>query len=142
MKRLVTVVAVAFAVGLAVVIGNRMSADAMAVVVGVVCGVMASVPTSLLLVWALGRRGQGNWSGTDTGVRNGMGANFPPVVVVNPGPGYGAPTYGLPPASSLDQGPPVPGGPRTFKVVGEEETMLDELRHVFPGLAENRREGR
>ena len=45
MKRMATIVAAAFALGLAVVIGTRMSAEAMAVVVGVTCGVMASVPT-------------------------------------------------------------------------------------------------
>jgi hypothetical protein len=29
-----------------------------------------------------------------------------------------------------------PAGPRSFKVVGDEETMLDELRAIFPGLAD------
>ena len=37
----------------AVVIGSRISADAIAVVVGVACGVLASVPISLLMIWAL-----------------------------------------------------------------------------------------
>jgi hypothetical protein len=56
------------------------------------------------------------------------------VVVVNPGPGYGVSGYGLPPAHS--QALPAPGGPRSFKVVGDEETMLDNVGRVFPGLAE------
>ena len=43
---------VVFAIGLAVLIGTRMSADALGVLVGVVCGVLASLPTSLLLIWA------------------------------------------------------------------------------------------
>jgi hypothetical protein len=140
MKRIAIVAVVAFAVGLAVVIGNRMSADAMAVVVGVVCGVMASVPTSLLLVWALGRRGQGHSLRAEGGARSGFGTGFPPVVVVNPGSGYAMPAYGPPAVSSLDQRLPVPGGPRTFKVVGEEETMLDNLQHAFLGLAEDWRQ--
>jgi hypothetical protein len=31
----------------------------------------------------------------------------------------------------------MPSGPRTFKVVGEEETMLDNLQNAFLGLAED-----
>jgi hypothetical protein len=135
MKRTFAIIGAAFAVALAVVIGNRMSADAMAVVVGVICGVLASIPTSLLLIWALGRRGYG--AGADAQARNNAGAHYPPVVVVNPGPGYGMPAYGPSPAPPLDRSLPPPGSPRTFKVVGDEETMLDELRHTFPGLAED-----
>ncbi len=41
----------AFAVTLAVVIGQRLSAEAMSVMVGVVAGVAASIPTSLIVVW-------------------------------------------------------------------------------------------
>lgn len=41
----------AFAVTLAVIIGQRLSAEAMAVTVGVVAGVAASIPTSLIVVW-------------------------------------------------------------------------------------------
>jgi hypothetical protein len=43
-------IGILFSVALAVVIGNRMSTDAMAVVVGVACGVLASIPTSLLMI--------------------------------------------------------------------------------------------
>ena len=91
MKAAVIGVGMAFAVGLAVVIGNRMSADAMAMVVGVACGMVASVPTSLLLMWALGRRNQASVTPVE-GPRYGAGAGYPPVVVINPGPGYGAGT--------------------------------------------------
>jgi hypothetical protein len=58
MKRALYLIGVAFAVVLAVAVANRMSADSMAIVVGVACGVLASVPTSLLIVWTLGRRGE------------------------------------------------------------------------------------
>jgi hypothetical protein len=44
-----------FGVALAFIIGQRMSTDAMAVVIGVAVGVAASVPTSLLLVALLRR---------------------------------------------------------------------------------------
>jgi hypothetical protein len=132
MKRGIVIVGAVFAVALAVVIGTQMSADAMAVVVGVMCGVSASIPTSLLLIWALGRRGQTMGMGREAGVqgRGGTGTNYPPVVVVNPGPGYGVQGYRPPPALPPEQSLPAPGSPRTFKVVGDEETMLDEL-HYF-----------
>lgn len=137
MKRSIAIVGAVFAVALAVVIGTRMSADAMAVVVGVVCGVLASVPTSLLLIWALARRGQGTGMGVEGQGRGGTGTNYPPVVVVNPGPGYGVQGYGPPSALPPEQSLPAPGSSRTFKVVGDEETMLDELRHIFTGLADD-----
>ena len=133
MKRTVAVVGTVFAVALAVLIGTRMSADALGVVVGIVCGVLASVPTSLVLVWVLVRRTQRD--GAEVGARPGMGSSpYPPVVVVNPGPGYGASGYG-PPAASHSL--PAPGGPRTFKVVGDEETLLDNAQHVFRGIVED-----
>jgi hypothetical protein len=133
MKRTVAIVGAVFAVTLAVLIGTRMSADALGVVVGIVCGVLASVPTSLVLVWVLVRRTQRE--GGEVGARPGMGSSpYPPVVVVNPGPGYGASGYGPPVAShSL----PAPGEPRTFKVVGDEETLLDNAQHVFRGIVED-----
>jgi len=47
------------------VIGNRTSVDAIAVVVGVACGVLASVPISLLMIWALRYRQQERSEGRD-----------------------------------------------------------------------------
>jgi hypothetical protein len=55
MKKLALPAVVGFGVALALIIGQRMSTDAMAVVVGVAVGVTASVPTSLLLVAMLRR---------------------------------------------------------------------------------------
>jgi hypothetical protein len=138
MKRGVVIIGAVFAVALAVAVGSRMSADAMSVVIGVACGVLASVPTSLVLLWALARRGPGVERIGQTGMGGGY---FPPVVVVNPGPGYGAPAYGAAhafPAGGYPAASPaaLPAGPRSFKVVGDEETMLDELRAIFPGLAD------
>jgi hypothetical protein len=137
MKWSVIIVGAAFAVALAIVIGSRMSADAMAVLVGVTCGIGASVPTCLLLVWALVRRGQAMASGAEGGGRNGAGVNYPPVVVINPG--YGAQNYGpglgmLPPPGQLAGGSGVQAGsPRTFKVVGDEETLEDSISGALFG---------
>ena len=55
-KQIATAVGLVFAVTLAIVIGKQMTTEAMAVVIGVVCGVAAGIPTSVLLLVALGRR--------------------------------------------------------------------------------------
>lgn len=49
------ILGLAFVVTLAVIVGQRLSAEAMAVMVGVVAGVAASIPTSLLVVWFANR---------------------------------------------------------------------------------------
>jgi hypothetical protein len=45
----------AFSVALAIVVGHRLSGEAMAVVIGVMAGVVASIPTSLMVVWFASR---------------------------------------------------------------------------------------
>ena len=40
---------------LAVIVGKQMSTDAMAVVVGIVCGIGVSIPTSLLMLYLVSR---------------------------------------------------------------------------------------
>ncbi len=52
MRNGILFIGIAFAVALAVIIGNRLSAEAMAVVVGAVCGISATIPVSLGLVIA------------------------------------------------------------------------------------------
>ena len=49
------VVGLVFAVTLAVVVGQRLSAQAMAIVIGIIAGVAASIPTSLVVVWLTAR---------------------------------------------------------------------------------------
>ena len=58
MKRLVTIGVLGTVMVLAVVLGERMSPEAVAVVVGVVFGVAASIPTSLLVIVASRGRGR------------------------------------------------------------------------------------
>jgi hypothetical protein len=50
------VMGMAFSVALAVVVGQRLSGEAMAVVIGVMAGVVASIPTSLIVVWFASRQ--------------------------------------------------------------------------------------
>ena len=114
MKKLIALILIAFVVTLAVVVGNRMSTDAMAVVIGIVCGVGASIPTSLLIMAVTSRREIKEERGQ---------ASFPPVVIVNPGnQGGQAPNYYQPPAlpPALSQ-----GAPRQFRVIGQEDSVID-----------------
>jgi hypothetical protein len=113
MKKFGMIVGVTFVVTLAIVIGFRMSPDAMAVVVGIVCGVLASIPTSTLLVWVMRQRDK---QMEVQQMQSRAYGNFPPVVVVN---GQGTNGNGT-------SAPPLPAGTlsgaRNFKVIGQENT--------------------
>ncbi len=63
MKKLIIPVMLGFGVAMALIIGQRMSTDAMAVVIGVIVGVASSVPTSILLMALLRRErvGMSSW---------------------------------------------------------------------------------
>ncbi len=124
MKTLFAVAAVVFAVALAVVVGNRLPVDAVAVIVGVVCGVLASIPTSLLIL-AVGNRRDGRVDSLAAGDRRdsrgdvmARSGQYPPVVVVNapPGTGNGAPMWSPMPAWPAMP----PTGPRQFKIIGQD----------------------
>jgi len=113
--------AVVFVGVLAVIIGQRMSTDAMAVVIGVIFGVAASIPTSLLVA-VVTRRAQGQGVEVGHGQRGRM---QPPVIVVNPGRSQGAPWY------SSYQSPVLPsslhGEPtRSFHIVGDAGVVVDQ----------------
>ncbi|MCS7283320.1 MAG: hypothetical protein NZ769_08250, partial [Anaerolineae bacterium] len=99
----------AFGLTLAVMVGQRLSEEAMAVLAGAVCGVVASLPPSLLIVWVTKRRQEQRM----------VAGPYPPVVVVQP-PLPAASSQGSPPMGMAY--PPVaygPPAPREFVVVGE-----------------------
>jgi hypothetical protein len=50
-QRVLFFVLIVFAITLAIVVGWRMSSEAMAVVIGVIAGVAASIPTSIIIIW-------------------------------------------------------------------------------------------
>ncbi|MBC7261471.1 MAG: hypothetical protein H5T63_05615 [Chloroflexi bacterium] len=80
MKKLVTISAVCFSISLAAIVGVRMSAESMAVVVGIVCGVAASIPMSAVILFLMGKRSQPcepAW--------HQQRAPYPPVVVIQGG---------------------------------------------------------
>jgi len=80
-KRVATLLALAFVIVLAIVIGTRLSSDAIAVLVGVMAGVAASIPTALLLI-VVTRRSDADDQGEYYEERR---RDSPPVIVVAPG---------------------------------------------------------
>jgi hypothetical protein len=122
-KTILLIVLLAFAVSLAVVVGQRLSSEAMAVVVGVVAGVAASIPTSLIVVWVAMRTRPGA-----TVVEERRPQPAEPRIVVVPAPAAAQPpSYPQPvgphlvapyPSSSSMGYQPVMPGHRQFTVIG------------------------
>jgi hypothetical protein len=117
MQRAFILAIIAFTVTLAIVVGDRLHSEALAVVVGIVCGVLASVPTSILLLILMRRltteppnRSQQHHQPP---------APYPPVIVINPNAG----PQSQPPNPFFDPPENRPAGylPREFKIVGEED---------------------
>jgi len=113
MKKWLAVGSLAFIVTLAAVAGFRLSKDSLAVVMGVIFGVAASIPTSLFIV-ALTRRSQ-------AGRENPYPYGYPPVIIVNPGsdrqylpPGYSAP-------------PIIESTPRQFRIIGADDKGWEDV---------------
>jgi hypothetical protein len=118
-KQVAVAMGLIFAVTLAVVVGKQMSAEAMAVVVGVVCGVAAAVPTSALLVVVLTRGERRRLQDEDH--RQTRSRQYPPVVVIQ---GGGPQALPPPPYADYWPGPmPGPAAQRHFHVVGGEELV-------------------
>ncbi len=114
-KTILLLVLLAFVISLAVVVGQRLSAEAMAVVVGVVAGVAASIPTSLIVVWVALRSRPGSPPRADD-----MPAAPPEprIVVVSPqGAGHApAPAYThMQPAAPHLYAPAPMGGGMAFE---------------------------
>lgn len=126
MKNGLILIGIIFAVACATIAGSRLSNEAMAVVVGAVCGISASIPMSLGLAIAASR----NWGHNDapreieydySSHRYAAQPQQPPVVVISP-PQQNAAMY--PYANSPYYFPPMTNDvairPREFKIVGEE----------------------
>lgn len=128
MRGLINLLLAVFVVTLAVVIGNRMSTEAMAVVIGVVCGVAASIPMSVILLMVAGRLGRGTSAAREQAM---AGLAYPPMVVVGPGalPHRAGQFHGpymmpgampSPPLMAPNEFAAYPMPPRRFEIVGEE----------------------
>jgi hypothetical protein len=120
-RQVAILLVLAFIVTMGVVIGTRMSSDAIAVLVGVVAGVAASIPCALLLMAVTrrrelevaGRREDGSFERYEE-QRRGM----PPVIVVTPGNAAPQP---LPYGGGYPYQLPQPQEQRQFRVMGIEE---------------------
>ena len=114
MRRVVVIVLLAFAVTLALVVGTRMSSEALAVVVGVACGVAAGIPMSVLIVVAMNRRTDAGLA-RHTTASSAQSASYPPVVIIQGG--TPTPSNLLPPfyPSAAE------AAPRRFRIVGEDD---------------------
>jgi hypothetical protein len=126
MRQVVFLLAAAFLVVLGVTIGTRMSSDAVAVLVGVVAGVAASIPTALLLM-AVTRRGQEER-------REPIEERYraqPPVIVVTPG----SSPQSLPQYPAYQPYEARPGQRRQFRVMGhdpdEEPAEADQQAEIW-----------
>jgi len=106
--------AIAFGAALAVVVGVRLEKAALTVVVGLACGIGASIPTSLLIVGVLNRSNVKRQERH----RDLMAPPPPPVVVVT---SPSAPPTGHPGNWPAEYTLPAPSQ-RQFSVIGEEET--------------------
>ena len=120
MRNGVFIIGIVFAATLAYVVGNRLSNEAMAVVVGALCGISASVPISIALFIAASR----NWGRADVSAREELReptrtyAPQPPFLVIAP-PQFNPAQYQQP------QYFPTPMANNTiesrdFKIIGEE----------------------
>lgn len=126
MKKVIVPAMLGFGVALALIIGQRMSTDAMAVVLGVAVGVAASVPTSILLL-ALLRRTQREvaWRPEPAQTEQHMRALAQPaqpnIIVLNPADFVGQrgapPPYIPQPTLELTQD----AGMRRLRVVGDDD---------------------
>jgi hypothetical protein len=135
-RQLVILLTVAFMVTLGVVVGTRLSSDAIAVLVGVIAGVAASIPCALLLM-AVTRRREAEREARYPGEREPYRGRYddprravPPVIVVTPG--QASPSQLAPWASGQaywDEGAPSGsqrGARRQFRVMGYDESE-DEI---------------
>ncbi|MCG3206466.1 MAG: hypothetical protein FOGNACKC_00065 [Anaerolineae bacterium] len=107
MKRALWVMGICFSITLAIVFGLRVSADALAVIIGIVLGVASTVPTTLVTIYLLTRQ-RANQQTPPAPYQ-------PPVVVINGSDRPGPPTMSLPAVPASPQG-------RQWTVIGDADT--------------------
>ena len=125
MRFLVSACLIAFAVGLGVTVAYRMHSEAMAVVVGVLCGVSASIPVSLLVLYAV-RQSQRQAAPAPAppqpAVPPPQQPQTPQIIVVAPGmPNGQVPQWGYPGLPGPQSQPTPTRGPRDFTVIGDDD---------------------
>jgi len=116
MKRGILVAAAGFGAVLAVVVGLRLEAGSLALLVGVVCGLVAGLPVSAALLYALTRERAARARLEERRWEAERPAAAPPVFILNAGREVGL----QPQVPLLGKGPA-----RDFVIVGEEEHRTD-----------------
>lgn len=115
--KLLLALTITFGIALALVVGFRLEQASLAVVVGVICGIVASLPLGGALLYLLWRERQHQRQLEERPWRSpGQLAN-PPVIILNSGRGSDV----LP--GSLPMGPRAAES-RDFVIVGEESETL------------------
>ena len=114
MRRVIALAIIAFTVTLGIVVGSRLSSEAMAVVVGTVVGVLAGIPASVLLLIVVRRLREEPAQQPQP-----RQPAYPPVIVINPNAGQ----PNQPPNPFYDPPASGPAGyfPREFRIVGEAD---------------------
>jgi hypothetical protein len=112
MKRVVATVAAAFGVTIALIVGFRVDESGLAVLVGVVCGIVAALPGTALSLYLWWRERAERVRDAQRVAGEARYPVYPPVVILNAG------RRADPWVSHLPQAVPQP---REFVIVGEEE---------------------
>lgn len=116
----------ALVITLLVIGGVRMSRDALAVVIGVLCGVLAAIPTALILLAVTRRPDDPTPSPSpDTPYTSHQNPPMPPIIIVTPNQQHSPPalpSYPVPYAAT-------PSPQRQFRILGEEEEY-SEIPHA------------
>ncbi len=127
MKRIFAVLLLVFAALAGWQVGGSLSNDAMSMAVGIFFGILAGVPTALLVL-ASGRRRGDSEASTRRIPRSNPYApaapHQPPVIIITPGAGQG-------PAGAGQDGNAMGGWDesrpeRRFKIVGEREEWIED----------------
>lgn len=120
---------VAFAVTLAVYVGEHLSQEAVSVLTGAVCGMGAMLPAAVVGILALVRRRESQYGAPPAPVHP-PASQYPPVIVVTPQSlPNGAPLNAQTWQGLFQQGFSAPPVERQFSVIGEEEGVWNEYRN-------------
>jgi hypothetical protein len=121
---------VAFAVTLAVYVGQHLSAEAVSVLTGAVCGMGAMLPAAIIGLLALARRRENHTVLPAAPMLQPNMSQYPPVIVVTPqGLPGGAPMSAQTWQGLFQAGLGAPPVERQFNVIGEEEGVWNEHRN-------------
>jgi len=121
---------VAFAVTLAVYVGENLSKEAVSVLTGAVCGMGAMLPAAIIGMLTLVRRRENQYVAPPAPMLQPNMSQYPPVIVVTPqGLPSGAPLNAQTWQGLFQQGFGAPPVERQFSVIGEEEGVWNEHRN-------------